>query len=266
LRRAGSDAGEKIIAAISKSLFLAFSALTALFVADIASAQTITISPANPTTRDAIVVKLIAAPTRWEPAASEVRMAGNKITVSFYSSCLIAVPTADMITAPQELSIGRLPIGQYDVEVSRNNCSGTGGQTRIGSLPLEVIKGLPYVQTGPTSVHDFTDLWWTPTESGWGISIHSKGVNLFAAWFVYSPTRSPIWYTLQGGRWSTPTTYAGKIYQSTGPFFGELFSAVPVKAIEVGTGTFEFLDYSNGTFDFTVNGVAVKKQITRTPF
>ncbi len=41
--------------------------------------------------------------------------------------------------------------------------------------------------------HDYTDLWWNPGESGWGISIRQKppaggAVDaLFAVWYTYDP-------------------------------------------------------------------------------
>ena len=34
---------------------------------------------------------------------------------------------------------------------------------------------------------DMSDLWWTPTESGWGINISHQRDTIFATIFVYGP-------------------------------------------------------------------------------
>src|SRR5256885_10644265 len=67
---------------------------------------------------------------------------------------------------------------------------------------------------------DATDLWIVPTELGWGISLFHQGDTLFGSLFVYGADGQPRWYTasrLVGG----PNTYAGPVYRSTGPWFGE---------------------------------------------
>jgi hypothetical protein len=238
--------------------------LLALLLPTGVCAQSITISPASPTTRDAVVVKLNVPAQLWEPRASKVSMAANKITVSFYNPCIITIPTGGMTSAPQELSVGRLPIGRYEIEVTQNTCAPPTTERLVGTVSLEVTDP-PYLQPGSRGMHDFTDIWWASAESGWGISIHSKGVNVFAAWFVYSQTRVPIWYTLQGGSWTTVTTYSGKVYQSSGSYFGGNFDVSTGTASVVGTGTLTFSSYERGTLEFTVNGTTVKKEITRTP-
>src|SRR5687768_12932873 len=76
---------------------------------------------------------------------------------------------------------------------------------------------------------NFTDMWWNPTESGWGISFvqHSGSNQVFAVWYTYDPREQdpatgqfkPLWFVMPGGNWSTPTTLTGAVYVLNGvPF------------------------------------------------
>ena len=114
---------------------------------------------------------------------------------------------------------------------------------------------------------DYTDHWWDPLESGWGISIDQHPSNrLFAVWFVYSQAGLPVWYTLQPGVWTSPTVYTGPVYKTTGPYFGGPFDSSLVSISLVGTATLSFTDYTTATFSYTVEGVSGSKPITRLPF
>lgn len=39
---------------------------------------------------------------------------------------------------------------------------------------------------------DFTDLWWNPSESGWGVSITQHGNNVFARIYAYDTDGRPL--------------------------------------------------------------------------
>jgi hypothetical protein len=56
---------------------------------------------------------------------------------------------------------------------------------------------------------------------------------------------------------------AGRCRPRPGPFQLHTFQPNDVVRTTVGTGTFTFADANNGTFDYTVNGVAQSKPITR---
>ena len=50
----------------------------------------------------------------------------------------------------------------------------------------------------PTAAHanNYQDLWWNPSESGWGINIAQQGDVMFATWFIYGASRQPTWIFL----------------------------------------------------------------------
>ena len=41
----------------------------------------------------------------------------------------------------------------------------------------------------------FSDLWWNPSESGWGVTIAHQQDVMFLTFFVYKDDRSPYWVT-----------------------------------------------------------------------
>ena len=42
---------------------------------------------------------------------------------------------------------------------------------------------------------DVSDLWWNPSESGWGMQLVQQATTVFATIFVYDTHGIPIWYT-----------------------------------------------------------------------
>lgn len=106
---------------------------------------------------------------------------------------------------------------------------------------------------------NYTDMWWNPAESGWGISFaqHTPSNNAYAVWYTYDPRAvdvsgqfKPLWIVMAGGTWTTPTTFTGPVYVTNGvPFSGSGSNTVLDR---VGTFTFTFSDASNGTFTYNI--------------
>jgi cytochrome c553 len=115
---------------------------------------------------------------------------------------------------------------------------------------------------------DYTDLWWNPAESGWGLNLIQHASNvIFGVMYTYEPPRRATWFVLPGGTWASPTTFGGPLYRVTGPAFNApAFDPAAVNVRPVGAATLTFTDRDNGTFAFSVDGVAVTKTITRQPF
>ena len=117
---------------------------------------------------------------------------------------------------------------------------------------------------------DFTDLWFNPSESGWGLNVvQHASRNIFAVWFTFGPDGKPTWYTILGGTWTSPTTCtAGTLYATTGAA-GERrprSRASSVTVRKAGSATLAFTDDNHGTLAYSVNGVAGSKSISRQPY
>src|SRR5262249_1304976 len=135
-------------------------AIVALAAALDGQAQ-LTIQPANPTPIDVVRLRYThTGCTNFESV--KVSQANNFITVqadrTFIPDC------GTILGYYEEFTRGRLPSGDYDVQLVVNPPPGTLGPSfLVGPLHFSVAS-LP--ATGSAHPHDnFQDLWWNPRES-----------------------------------------------------------------------------------------------------
>jgi lysyl endopeptidase len=126
----------------------------------------------------------------------------------------------------------------------------------------------PQTPSAPTvtPAANFTDMWWNPSESGWGMAINQHDERLFAAWYVYDSAGRPTWLTMAGATWASPTRFTADIYATTGPDPTGAFDPNQVTRTRVGSGTLDFSAGDRGTFTYTVNGMGGSKAIQRQLF
>ena len=114
---------------------------------------------------------------------------------------------------------------------------------------------------------NFSDQWWNPSESGWGVSVLQQYDTLFVDVFVYAPDGRPTWYTAaaslqpQSGR----TLFSGDLYVTSGPWFGAFWNPAAYGAAKVGTLQFDAssADTDFATLTYSVNGIVVTKSVQR---
>ncbi len=112
----------------------------------------------------------------------------------------------------------------------------------------------------PAAAVDWTDIWWTVPEIGWGVNFVQSDKFIFATFYLHDVNQQPDWYTGEmtvdaNGVWS------GKLYRTTGSYFGAPWSGY--KTDPVGTVTFTPSSSYAGTLTWNVFAVTVTKQITR---
>lgn len=108
---------------------------------------------------------------------------------------------------------------------------------------------------------DYTDLWWNPSESGWGINLIQQYETIFATLFVYGTDNSARWYVASNLSGSQ-SSFSGTLYQTTGPAFSAPWTGGPPPTA-VGSMSISFSGTNAGTLTYTVNGVTVSKAIER---
>ena len=114
---------------------------------------------------------------------------------------------------------------------------------------------------------NYQDLWWRPSESGWGVNIAHQGDTLFATWFTYDAAGRGQWLVMSNAARVADGKYAGKVYRATGPAFDSpSWDAGRVRTTEVGNATLTFSDASRGTFAYTLDGTTRSKDIERMVF
>lgn len=112
---------------------------------------------------------------------------------------------------------------------------------------------------------NFTDLWWNPAESGWGLNLAHQENTVFATLFTYAANGQGMWLVMPEGNRAEGPRYSGALFRTRGP----AFDASPWSAItptQVGTMTLDFASGNSGTLTYTVDGVSVTKSIERQVF
>lgn len=114
---------------------------------------------------------------------------------------------------------------------------------------------------------DYTDLWWNPAESGWGLAVTQQAQVMFLAFYVYDATGRAMWYVapdckvVAGGNGCS-----GTLYKTMGPAFGAGFDPAQVHVTTAGSVNVAFTDANNGRVNYTIEGVQGSKAITRQQF
>ena len=131
---------------------------------------------------------------------------------------------------------------------------------------LQVSLGPPL----PIAAPRVQDMWWSPLENGWGMSIVEHGDNLFSVIYVYDDLGKPVWYVLPTGTWNSLfNRYTGDVYLPSGsPFFQydvSRFAPGPV----AGSIAISFDNSTNpsiAVLDYTIGGRTGRKFLSRQAF
>jgi len=114
--------------------------------------------------------------------------------------------------------------------------------------------------------YDFTDTWYNPAESGWGVNFTQSDNFIFATFFIYGSDKKPTWYTAQM-TWDGASKFSGGLYATQGTYFALPWNPSDnPPATPVGTAVFTPSSSNNfqGTLTYTVNGAGtVTKTIQR---
>ena len=225
---------------------------------DAASSTTVEVIPANPRYLEPVYVRITPPElSSRNTYASQVSVRDGVIHVNYVALPEIGAYSYDVL-------LGRFPTGSYTVSIEFNSSQEAMATFTVGEAPHPVTFSSSF---GPSV--DYTGLWWSPAQPGWGLSVHQGPTQeLFAIWFDYDAAGNPVWYTLQPGTWdglTTAQTFEGPVYKSTGPWFGGVFDPAGAHATQVGTGSVTFFDAKHGTLSFTVDGVNVELGVERDP-
>ena len=114
---------------------------------------------------------------------------------------------------------------------------------------------------------EFTDVYFSPSEPGWGAFLVQSDTFQFMAFFIYGPDGKPTWYTAELTNDGTGN-YTGTLYAITGTYFANPWQGYNYSS--AGTASFKPTDIYHATLTYTVTGVgtvtkAVQRQ-TLTPY
>jgi hypothetical protein len=149
----------------------------------------------------------------------------------------------------------------------RNQLVNDAGQNTGGNYRNAVTLGFVPSAAQAGSVN-YTDMWYNPNESGWGIHIAHHDAKLFSTWYTYDEAGNQLFVTMTCDRKAFDgNSCEGDLYRLTGPSYRDaVFDPSKVRVAKAGTGTLRFLENGNATFSVAVNGINLTKSIVRQPY
>lgn len=151
--------------------------------------------------------------------------------------------------------------GKFEFKINDQAVQMTESKTK------QIEKFVFATDTTPPPV-DYTDMWYNPSESGWGVALTQQYGMIFAAWYSYDAAGQPIWFVAS----SCPVLgmgCTGDVYQVTGgTFLDSTWSSIDKETKIVGNITLSFEnDANNGKMIYTPkDSVPIIKDITRQNF
>ena len=118
--------------------------------------------------------------------------------------------------------------------------------------------------TLPAYAIDYSDMWWLPAESGWGVNFTQNEGVIFMTFFIYGPDHQPTWYVAIAYR-DANGNFAGDLYSTVGSYFGAPWNpAEHPTATLVGSASFVPTSPYQGTLTYNlIGGPTVTKSIKR---
>jgi len=222
-----------------------------------ASAQALTVMPTAPQYMEPVYARISPLPSsRALIYGAQASMSGNVITIDVQTR-------EDCCEYYYDVMLGRFPAGTFKVLVPMPNQAAV----TVDFTVAPPVRSAAY--PGKVPAVNYTDLWWSPSESGWGLSLfHGPFNDVFGTWMVYGTDGKPTWYLLGSGKWTSAnslTTYEAQVFKTNGPHFAQVFDSRRVGFEKVGTAQIQFRDSMSATFRFDVEGVSGLKNITRMP-
>ena len=202
----------------------------------------------NPATAEVTTVELEAPGLALavNPVARNVVVsfagAGTAAIFSMSGERLDTVPTSKA-AQPGELA------ALYHVAI---DASGDAYVTNGHGASITAIRQAP---AEPQRV-DYTDLWFNPSQPGWGVFIDQQGATVFATLFTHDGAGHPAWMFMSNGTRQPDGSFAGDLHRTRGPLDQALknVAAVGTMRFEPGTGDEAKLVYyvDGGLFTRTV--------------
>jgi hypothetical protein len=115
------------------------------------------------------------------------------------------------------------------------------------------------------SAASYADIWWNPSESGWGVTFAQQQSTIFATFYIYGADGKPYWVTaILSNSAAAQTVYTGPVYSVTGsPFTATPFNPANTISTQVGTASVNFQSGVRASISYAVNGAQIVKTIER---
>jgi len=110
---------------------------------------------------------------------------------------------------------------------------------------------------------EYTDVYYSPAEPGWGVFLVQSDTTQFLALFIYGTDNKPTWYTATLKQ-DVAGTYNGALIATTGTYFGLPWNSTQLTVASVGTVSFAPNDIYSAKVTYAITGgPAVTKTVQR---
>lgn len=110
---------------------------------------------------------------------------------------------------------------------------------------------------------EYTDVYYNPAESGWGVFLVQSDITQFLALFIYGTDNKPTWYTATLTQ-DAAGNYNGSLIATTGTYFGSAWNPAQLTVASVGTVSFVPVDLYSATITYALTGgPSVTKAVQR---
>lgn len=201
--------------------------------------------------------------------------AGNPVWYVMFSCPMLANEcTGDLF----QVSGGTAPTQAWDGTNKQVTAVGTG-KLKFSDAAHGVFSYTLNGQTGSRSISrqqfrngsasgdiDYTDLWYNPAESGWGVGISHQEDVLFMVWYDYDNAGLPVWYVASNCV-QTGQGCSGDLYRvNKGKSLTQTWAGANPSVTKVGSVTLTFTNSNAGTMAYSIDGAAFSKTIERQAF
>jgi hypothetical protein len=220
------------------------------------------IVPAQPLSFEQVILRIPVDSCAFAPSTVRVTLASNTFRVTQQVNNCFAPGTPQVA----DVRLGAVPAGDYRVELYGSPSSMV---PPIEMLSFQVRDPVEVVPRTPRPLTDYSGLWFNPSESGWGLSLHQGPTHaVFGLLFVYDGARQPQWYSLQGGHWTSYTKWTANAFRTTGPGIASpVFDPALVQYAPSGTVTIEFAqspgEEGRARVAYTIDNVTATKVVQR---
>lgn len=114
----------------------------------------------------------------------------------------------------------------------------------------------------------YSDMWWNPAQSGWGMGVVQQLETAFVTLYVYGADGRPTWYvgpSVHVYAYSSAglPQFSGTLYRTTGPWHGGAFDPASVQVSVAGTLALEVRGRNSIRVTYTADGATVTRDVVR---
>lgn len=192
---------------------------------------------------------------------------GSPLGVRFTTGVTEGTSTGSGIFVDDQLYVGTLVGGVS----SCSNPTGIDDYAPFSAMYPDLQKYLRPSAAATTGTN-YSDIWWNPSESGWGLTIADHETQMFIVLYTYTQAGRSTWFFASGGTLSNGRTlFTGDLFRATGPAYtAGSFDSSRVAVSKVGAITVDFAPAGvaprKARVSYSVDGVSNSKLIERFSF